>query len=137
VGEAPGNGKEDEANTAVEGDLARNGLALSRRNSNGGTASRRGLSPMTVLSAAGKDEVDARLNGFLEQAQNCNIVFRRRNRGWYTFRRADEPPSNEKNVEVSIVNGKLMARLESSSHDRGWNNGKLGPMDRFVAHFSG
>lgn len=81
----------------------------------------------------GKDEIDARLQEFLERTE-CGLVFRRLNRGWYAFRRAEErgPRFDERNLELSIVNGKLMARMEPSTHDPGWNNGKLGPIDRFV-----
>jgi len=85
----------------------------------------------------GRDEIDLRLQDYLERS-GCNLVFRRLNRGWYAFRRADDKaaPSADRSVEVSIVNGKLMARLESSTHDAGWNNGKLGPIERFCHHFT-
>eukprot|EP00927_Polykrikos_kofoidii_P063781 TRINITY_DN5866_c0_g1_i1.p1 TRINITY_DN5866_c0_g1~~TRINITY_DN5866_c0_g1_i1.p1 ORF type:complete len:569 (-),score=111.96 TRINITY_DN5866_c0_g1_i1:100-1806(-) len=87
--------------------------------------------------AAGKrhDEVDTRLHEFLERG-DTGLLFRRLNRGWYAFRRSDEPGprSLDRNVEISIVNNKLMARFESSTHDPGWNNGKLGPIERFVAY---
>jgi len=86
-----------------------------------------------------KDDVDAKLLDFLQNT-DCNLVFRRKNRGWYLFRHADEsgkPSSNDRSVEMSIVNGKLMARVEPSGpHDKGWNNSKLGPVERFVNFFS-
>lgn len=81
-----------------------------------------------------KDEIDGRLHEFLER-NDCGLLFRRLNRGWYSFRcKGDRgPASNDRSVEISIVNGKLMARLEPSTHDNGWNNGKLGTVERFVA----
>jgi hypothetical protein len=81
---------------------------------------------------SGKDEVDGRLIEFQDR-EDCGIIFRRLNRGWYSFRRKDEkgPTSSDRTVELSIVNGKLMARLEPSTHDNGWNNGKLGTIERF------
>lgn len=86
-----------------------------------------------------KDDIDARLFDFLQNT-DCSLVFRRKNRGWYLFRQADEggrPSSDDRSVELSIVNGKLMARVEPSGpHDKGWNNGKLGPLERFVTFFS-
>lgn len=81
-----------------------------------------------------KDEIDGRLREYLERS-DCGLLFRRMNRGWYSFRvRGDRGPvSNDRSVEISIVNGKLMARLEPSTHDAGWNNGKLGTIERFAA----
>lgn len=81
-----------------------------------------------------KDEIDGRLHEFLER-NDCGLLFRRLNRGWYSFRcKGDRgPASGDRSVEISIVNGKLMARLEPSTHDNGWNNGKLGTVERFVA----
>jgi hypothetical protein len=84
-----------------------------------------------------KDEIDGRLQDLLERT-DVGITFRRLNRGWYAFRKKGEkgPLSGDRSVEVSIVNGKLMARLEPSTHDNGWNNGKLGPIERFAAAMS-
>lgn len=81
-----------------------------------------------------KDEVEPRLREFLEKAK-CNLIFRQLNRGWYSFRRADEkgPQSNDRHVEISIINGKLMVKLEATTHDPGWNFGKPGPIEKFVA----
>jgi len=88
-----------------------------------------------------KDEIDGRLHEFLERSdaqRDCGLLFKRLNRGWYAFRRRDErgPQSNDRSVEISIVNGKLMAKLEPSTHDPGWNNGKLGTIERFCAAMS-
>lgn len=87
--------------------------------------------------ASNKDDIDARLNEYLERS-DTGLTFRRLNRGWYAFRRADDrnPPSSDRGVEISIINGKLMARLEPTTHEKGWNNGKLGPIERFCAHFA-
>mmetsp|Transcript_99708 Transcript_99708/g.155882 ORF Transcript_99708/g.155882 Transcript_99708/m.155882 type:complete len:412 (-) Transcript_99708:104-1339(-) len=84
-----------------------------------------------------KDEIDGRLYEFLDRADH-DLVFRRLNRGWYSFRNEGDrgPASHDRSVEISIVNGKLMARLEPSTHDPGWNNGKLGAIERFVAAMS-
>ena len=49
-----------------------------------GSASRR-CSP-NGRSPTGKDNIDSRLNEYLDRAE-CNIHFRRLNRGWYAFRR--------------------------------------------------
>lgn len=87
---------------------------------------------------AGKDDIDSRLLGWLEQ-NGASLTFRRKNRGWYAFRRTDEtgPLSADRCVELSIVSsGKLMAKVEPSANDAGWNNGKCGAMERFVAYFS-
>mmetsp|Transcript_75603 Transcript_75603/g.138226 ORF Transcript_75603/g.138226 Transcript_75603/m.138226 type:complete len:475 (+) Transcript_75603:91-1515(+) len=96
-------------------------------------SSRRG----SKLNQPAKDEIDIRLREFLERSET-SLTFRRLNRGWYAFRRPDEkgPLSNDRTVELSITNGKLMAKLEPTTHDAGWNNGKLGPIERFVAHMS-
>jgi len=84
-----------------------------------------------------KDEIDGRLYEFLERADH-DLLFRRLNRGWYSFRNKGDrgPPSNDRSVEISIVNGKLMMRLEPSTHEPGWNNGKLGTIERFVVAMS-
>lgn len=79
------------------------------------------------------DEIDTRLHEFLERTE-CLISFRRLNRGWYVFRGGED--DQDRHVEFSIVNGKLMAKVEPSTHDAGWNNGKLGPIERFVTAFS-
>lgn len=95
------------------------------------TSARRGASPPRKP----KDEIDARLQEFLQMSER-ELMFQRLNRGWYSVRRPDEPRSEAVNVEISIVNGKLMAKLEPSTHDPGWNNGKLGAIERFVAAYS-
>jgi hypothetical protein len=82
--------------------------------------------------AAATDDIDVRLQELLRRL-NSRLVFRRMNRGWYAFRRAAD--YEECSVEISIVNQKLMARLEPSTHDPGWNNGKLGSIERFIACF--
>jgi len=104
------------------------GLPSGRR----GNASQRAPQPPSA-----KDEIDGRLHEFLERS-DCGLLFRRLNRGWYAFRRKDErgPTSNDRSLEISIVNGKLMAKLEPSTHDSGWNNGKLGTIERFCASMS-
>jgi len=81
-----------------------------------------------------RDEVEPRLREFIEKSK-CNLIFRQLNRGWYAFRRADEkgPQSNDRHVAISIINGKLMVTLEPSTHDPGWNFGKPGPIEKFVA----
>mmetsp|Transcript_52075 Transcript_52075/g.82801 ORF Transcript_52075/g.82801 Transcript_52075/m.82801 type:complete len:404 (+) Transcript_52075:51-1262(+) len=86
---------------------------------------------------AAKDEIDGRLFDFLDRADH-DLLFRRLNRGWYSFRNKGDrgPLSNDRSVEISIVNGKLMAKLEPSTHDPGWNNGKVGTIERFVAAMS-
>jgi hypothetical protein len=81
-----------------------------------------------------QDEVEPLLREFIEKSK-CNLIFRQLNRGWYAFRRADEkgPQSNDRHVTISIINGKLMVTLEPSTHDPGWNFGKPGPIEKFVA----
>jgi len=84
-----------------------------------------------------RDEVEPRLREFIEKTK-CGLIFRQLNRGWYAFRRADDkgPQSNDRHVSISIINGKLMVTLEPSTHDPGWNFGKPGPIEKFVAkHF--
>lgn len=105
-------------------------------------ATSRGVSRDRLAAAytdpAGKDEIDSRLLGWVDR-NGCSLTFRRKNRGWYTFRRVDEtgPASRDKCVEFSIVgSGKLMAKVEPSANDAGWNNGKSGTMERFVAFYS-
>jgi len=88
-------------------------------------------------SRVAKDEIDSRLLDFLEQS-DCALIFRRMNRGWYAFRRTDDvgPVSVDRCVELSLVNNKLMAQVEVQTHERGWNNGRPGAIERFVAHFA-
>lgn len=85
-----------------------------------------------------RDEIDVRLTEFLERTPDNILTFRRLNRGWYAFRHYGErgPLCNDRSVELSVVNGKLMAKLEPTTHEAGWNNGKQGPIERFVAHFA-
>lgn len=92
-----------------------------------GTARRKGIT---------EDEVDAKLNDYLASSPHCRLEFRRLNRGWYEFRRIDDDRPETCCVEMSMVNGKLMVRLEPTTHDSGWNHGKLGPIDRFVMVYS-
>lgn len=103
------------------------------------TPADRGASRNTQRRGSAKDDIDARFLDFLQNT-DCPLVFKRKNRGFYSFRHADEggkPSSNDRCVELSIVNAKLMARVEPDGHDdKGWNNGKLGPVERFVTFFS-
>jgi len=94
--------------------------------------------PGTGRAHNSKDEVDARLLEWLDRNE-CDLEFRRLNHGWYAFRHIEDrlPLTNDQTVELRIVNNKLMAKLEPTTHDAGWNNGKLGPIERFVAAFSG
>lgn len=117
-------------------DSARQNSPLNQPSSRGSPdvdAGRRGSGRLP----SGKDEIDGRLMEFLDR-DDCGIIFRRLNRGWYSFRRKDEKASiaNDRSVEISIVNGKLMVRLEPSTHDNGWNNGKLGTIERFCQSMS-
>mmetsp|Transcript_44151 Transcript_44151/g.101994 ORF Transcript_44151/g.101994 Transcript_44151/m.101994 type:complete len:393 (+) Transcript_44151:1-1179(+) len=92
----------------------------------------------TSRPASAKDEIDSRLQDFMARSQCGGIIFKRLNRGFYTFKRADEGPvSIERSLEMSIVNGKLMVRMEASTTDPGWNNGKPGPIERFVQKYGG
>lgn len=88
-------------------------------------------------SRVAKDDIDSRLLDFLEQS-DCTLIFRRMNRGWYAFRRTDDvgPVSGDRCVELSLVNNKLMAQVEVQTHERGWNNGRPGAFERFVAHYA-
>lgn len=97
----------------------------------------RSLSNNAPASRVAKDEIDGRLLDFLEQS-DCALTFRRMNRGWYAFRRVDDvgPISGDRCVELSLVNNKLMAQVEVQTHERGWNNGRPGAIERFVAHFA-
>lgn len=90
------------------------------------------------LQAQAKDDIDLRLLEFLERT-DCTLQFKRMNRGWYKFLHPDDPPSaaNNQHVELSIMNGKLMAKVDPGSHhERSWNNGKRGPIERFVMAYS-
>jgi len=87
---------------------------------------------------AGKlDEVEPRLREFVEKTA-CLMDFRQLNRGWYAVRPTDprDPSTDDRYVEVSIVNGKLMVTMEPSTHEPGWNHGKPGPIEKFVAKFA-
>lgn len=105
--------------------------ASSQRSARGGAAA------AVPPSAKGADDIDSRLLDFRE-GSGCDLQFKRLNRGWYQFWTAGQPmrPGDARSVEISIVNGKLMAKLEPSTHDAGWNNGKLGPIERFAAAFA-
>jgi len=89
------------------------------------------------VSRVAKDEIDGRLLDFLEQS-DCALTFRRMNRGWYAFRRMDDvgPASGDRCVELSLVNNKLMVQVEVQTHEKGWNNGRPGAIERFVAQFA-
>mmetsp|Transcript_6944 Transcript_6944/g.16564 ORF Transcript_6944/g.16564 Transcript_6944/m.16564 type:complete len:468 (+) Transcript_6944:122-1525(+) len=89
-----------------------------------------GRSPGTSRPASAKDEIDSRLQDYLARSQ-CGLIFRRLNRGFYSFRRANDNGNNDRDIEMSLVNGKLMVKMEPSAYDPGWNNGKAGPIERF------
>lgn len=75
------------------------------------------------------DEVDVLLRSMLADV-GSDMQLKRMNKGWYQF-------GLGRSVEVSIVNGKLKARVEASGPgDEGWNRGKLGDMEKFIATFS-
>lgn len=95
---------------------------------------RRGSSPAALRRPA-KDEVDTKLTEYLASSPHCQLEFCRLNQGWYQFRHVDTAMET-KCLEMSIVNGKLMVKFEPTNHDRGWNNGKVGPIDRFVRDLS-
>lgn len=95
---------------------------------------RRGASP--VIRRPSRDEVEEKLSDYLANSPHCKLEFCRLNQGWYQYRHATDSSVPQKCIEMSVVNGKLMVKLEPTSHDRGWNNGKLGPIDRFVSQFS-
>ncbi|CAE6913309.1 GCR1 [Symbiodinium natans] len=78
---------------------------------------RRGSSPAALRRIA-KDEVDTKLTEYLTSSPHCKLEFCRLNQGWYQFRHADIAMET-KCLEMSIVNGKLMVKLEPTSHDRG------------------
>jgi len=99
---------------------------------------RRGWSTMNTSRGGGKlDEVEPRLREFFEKTA-CSMDFRQLNRGWYAVRPMDPRDStiDDRYVEVSIVNGKLMVTLEPSTHEPGWNHGKPGPIEKFVAKYA-
>jgi len=99
---------------------------------------RRGWSTMNTSRGGGKlDEVEPRLREFLEKTA-CLMDFRQLNRGWYAVRPTNprDPSIDDRYVEVSIVNGKLMVTMEPSTHEPGWNHGKPGPIEKFVAKYA-
>lgn len=132
-GAAP-RGEEADADTTTDGEAA-----MEARRSSGvvASASLRTLSRGSA-SARARDEVDARLEDFCRSGAQGTVVFRKVNRGWYMASRSDEqgPRALDRTVELSLINGKLLARLEQTSHEKGWNNGKHGPIERFCAYFS-
>jgi len=96
--------------------------------------SARGRSSAAALKEPQQDDIDIALRTFLERG-NCGLTFRRMNRGWYAFSRPGERnPGGDRMVELSMVGGKLKARMEPSSHEKGWNNSKAGDIDRFCAY---
>lgn len=95
-------------------------------------------SPGASRPASAKDDIDSRLLDYVARSQ-CSVVFKRLNRGFYAFyRRGDEATSvsADRTIEISIVNGKLMVKMEPSTTHPGWNNGKVGPIERFVLKMS-
>lgn len=95
---------------------------------------RRGASP--VIRRPSRDEVEEKLSEYLANSPHCMLEFCRLNQGWYQYRHATDSSVPQKCIEMSVVNGKLMVKLEPTSHDKGWNNGKPGHIDRFVSQFS-
>eukprot|EP00408_Alexandrium_pacificum_P027963 CAMPEP_0171183546 /NCGR_PEP_ID=MMETSP0790-20130122/15333_1 /TAXON_ID=2925 /ORGANISM="Alexandrium catenella, Strain OF101" /LENGTH=487 /DNA_ID=CAMNT_0011648523 /DNA_START=100 /DNA_END=1565 /DNA_ORIENTATION=+ len=122
----------DGRRAAAEAAQSVNAVGRSTSRANGGSA-RNKESPGTSRPASAKDEIDSRLLDYVSRSE-CGIVFKRLNRGFYTFRRGDEngPVSADRTIEITIVNGKLMIKMEPSSTHPGWNNGKAGPIERFV-----
>jgi len=116
----------------------RNANSSARRRMHSPQATPSPSPPGTGRAYSSKDGVDARLQEWLDR-NKCDLEFRRLNHGWYAFRHIEDklPLNNDQTVELRIVNNKLMAKLEPTTHDAGWNNGKLGPIERFVAAFSG
>jgi len=99
---------------------------------------RRGWSSLNTSRGGGKlDEVEPRLREFLEKTA-CSMDFRQLNRGWYAVRptHPQAAATDDRYVEVSIVNGKLMVTMEPSTHEPGWNHGKPGPIEKFVAKYA-
>mmetsp|Transcript_6062 Transcript_6062/g.13423 ORF Transcript_6062/g.13423 Transcript_6062/m.13423 type:complete len:390 (-) Transcript_6062:142-1311(-) len=131
------------ARRVTEGTRSSTALGTGRRSqsplaqsaSQAGTASAANMTATKTdgKPAVAKDDIDVRLQDFVERSE-CNLAFKRLNKGFYTVRR---PGANaDHHVEVSIVNGKLMVKLESSTTEPGWNNGKLGPVEKFVAFYT-
>jgi len=120
------------------GGAPRNASSSARRRMQSPQAAPSPSPPGTGRGHKSKDEVDARLQEWLDR-NKCDLEFRRLNQAWYAFRHIEDrlPLTNDQTVELRIVNNKLMAKLEPTTHDAGWNNGKLGPIERFVAAFSG
>jgi hypothetical protein len=78
--------------------------------------------PSVRYQAADQDDpIDVRLEEFYNSTGSA-IGFHRINRGFYRF--------GETIVEVDIINHKLMARTED-----GWNRGKFGPVEKFLAAY--
>lgn len=76
--------------------------------------------PYTAV--AREDLVDLRFEEFYNSS-NATIQFKRINQGFYRF-------GQDQTVEMQIINHKLMARTED-----GWNRGKFGPVERFLAYY--
>eukprot|EP00746_Dinoflagellata_sp_MGD_P030997 gnl/MRDRNA2_/MRDRNA2_173627_c0_seq1.p1 gnl/MRDRNA2_/MRDRNA2_173627_c0~~gnl/MRDRNA2_/MRDRNA2_173627_c0_seq1.p1 ORF type:complete len:538 (-),score=82.43 gnl/MRDRNA2_/MRDRNA2_173627_c0_seq1:15-1562(-) len=74
-----------------------------------------------------KDEIDQRLLDFLKET-GCPMKFKRVNKGFYD--------TEGHHVELSVISGKLMVKLEGTSVDQQWNRGKFGPIERFIAAYS-
>mmetsp|Transcript_41892 Transcript_41892/g.98200 ORF Transcript_41892/g.98200 Transcript_41892/m.98200 type:complete len:405 (-) Transcript_41892:25-1239(-) len=77
-----------------------------------------------------KDEIDERLVEYLESSR-CPLHFKRVNRGWYQFWSMGKA-GQRRHVELSLVNGKLVARSEASMQEEAWNCGKPGAIERFA-----
>lgn len=73
-----------------------------------------------------KDEIDRMLMEFIKETQ-CPMKFNRVNKGFYD--------TAGHHIELSIISGKLMVKLEGTSVDLQWNRGKFGPIERFVAAY--
>lgn len=74
-----------------------------------------------------KDEIDLRLLEFLKET-HCPMRFKRVNKGFYD--------TEGHHVELSVISGKLMVKLEGTSVDLQWNRGKFGPIERFISAYS-
>jgi len=121
-------GKEGEKSNRT-GDAKRSGRSApssspqpARRSQNRGSSPAPDARPMVPYSALDQtDPVDVRLEEYYNASASA-IPFRRINRGFYRF--------GETIVELKIINHRLMAATEE-----GWNRGKFGNIEKFMAHF--
>jgi len=97
--------------------------SLTTGGSNGGRKLNGGRPSTTYAVTDRQDPVDVQLEEFYNSSGSA-VPFRRINKGYYRF--------GDTFVEVSIINHKLMAKTED-----GWNRGKYGPIDKFLAHYEG